>query len=172
MKTHDFKKSFANSEEGTNHVIKWIRKLPNLAFFWDVQDNPIFQEQDIDVIIVRKPDIQQTIEIKVDSYYEKSQNIFWEEVSNLEMDNPGCFMYSKATHMFYYFFPGDVLYIFDLPKAREWYIKNKNRFTEKRLLNKCGQYGEFTYTSVGRIINRDIFARENNVTIISGIAER
>ena len=76
MRTHNFQDSLNNSSDGTQIVIDWIKRLPNLLLAWDVQDNPTFQKQDIDFVVARKPNITHTVEIKVDSYYYKSQNIF------------------------------------------------------------------------------------------------
>jgi hypothetical protein len=172
MRTHSFQESVSASAEGTQIVIDWLNQLPNLISVWDVQENPFFQERDIDFIVTRKPGITQAIEIKVDSYYHRSPNIFWEEMSNVELDNPGCLMHSQATHIYYYFHPGDMLYIFNLPETRQWYSDNKHRFQEKQLKNKCGRNKESTFTTLGRIIPRDVFIKENEVTVVANISDK
>lgn len=170
MKIHNFKNSWEASIQGTNIVIEWMKNLPNLIELIDVQNDPFYQKKDIDFIIKRKPCIEHHIEIKVDSYFYKSNNIFWETMSNIERNNVGCFMYSQATHFYYYFFPGDVLYIFETTPTRQWFIKNKHRFTKKTLKNKCGN--NETYTSIGYIIDRKTFISENNVTVIKNISKK
>ena len=80
-------------------------------------------------------------------------------------------MHSQASHIYYYFHPGDVLYIFELAAARKWYLENRHRFQEKQLKNKCGRNQEGTFTTLGRIIPREVFLKENRVTVVANIAK-
>lgn len=163
MKIHKFNNSLEKSKRGTQIILEYLQKRPHIKEVVDVQDDVLYQEDDIDLLALLNDGSKKTIEIKVDSYYYKSKNIFWEEKSCVETNASGCFMYSKADLFFYYFYPGDVLYIFPIKKVRKWYLQNQLRFQQKTIKN--WRYDKTTYTSLGRIIPRDIFITENDVIV-------
>jgi len=167
MKIHNFQNSLQASERGTLIIIDYLKRQSHVKSVEDVQDAPEYQQQDIDLIVNYNNNNKQTIEVKIDSYYYKTQNLFWEEISCIETNSIGCFMYSQANLFYYYFYPGDVLYNFNIHEARKWFIANKTRFKQKYIKNK--RYDGSLYTSVGRIIPRNIFLNENSVTVTNQI---
>jgi len=139
----------------------------------DVQYEPEYQRAGTDIIWGLKNDISPSVfgvEVKTDSYYNSSKNIFWESMSNVERGIPGCFETSEADLFFYLFNPGNKLYIFPIKKTREWVRENKERFRTASAKN-YSKKGAYIYQSQGYLIPRDIFVKECPKVIIVDIVQ-
>lgn len=124
----------------------------------DVQMEPEYQKLGMDLIWEIKDLFPINVEVKTDSYYHSSKNLFWEKMSNVERGIPGCFETSEADLFFYLFNPGNKLYIFPIKKSREWLSENEERFRTAFAKNFNGN--KYLYKSQGYLIPRDVFVKE------------
>ncbi|MEW6499503.1 MAG: hypothetical protein AB1589_44625, partial [Cyanobacteriota bacterium] len=59
------------------------------------------------------------VEVKGDRW-NRTNNFFFETHSNLEKGTMGCFLYTEADWLFYYFVNTRLLYKLPMPKTRDW----------------------------------------------------
>ena len=114
----------------------------------NVENDPKYQRMDVDLIWITH-DARYQIEIKGDRWH-RTGNFFFETVSNKERGTPGCFLYTEADYIFYYFITPRTLYILPMPKTREWFLANEDRFRIKETTTPVGN-GQ-RYTTVGRLV--------------------
>lgn len=158
---HTFEDKDKLAQVGFIHCQRYLKTLPNVVAVFDVQADKKYQELDIDGIAVIKngdSNEDRTFEIKVDTYFDKSPNYFFETISNSNKCSEGCFLKSKAQYLFYYFLKKE-LHIFKLPEAQEWLKKNGNNYNIAKAKNRY-------YYSEGLLVKREDFIRDNNVKII------
>ena len=118
----------------------------------NVEDDRAYQQYDIDLlwtVVTRSGRLRIIpIEIKGDRYHHTG-NFFFETVSNEAKGTPGCFLYTKAYWLFYYFVEIGALYCLPMDKVRPWFVANISRFEEKRTSTPVG--GD-SYVTVGRLV--------------------
>jgi hypothetical protein len=112
-----------------------------------VEDDPTFRRIDVDLVWTTQQDSYQ-LEVKGDRW-DKTGNFFFETQSNNESGTPGCFMYTQADWLFYYFVATRVLYRLPMPATRDWFVTNINCFRECSTTTLAG-VGH--YTTVGRLV--------------------
>jgi hypothetical protein len=88
------------------------------------------------------------IEVKGDRYH-KTGNFFFETVSNESKGTPGCFLYTGAKWLFYYFVGNGRLYCLPMDVVRPWFHENMDRFDERRTSTPVGSEA---YETVGRLV--------------------
>ncbi|MEK7328958.1 MAG: hypothetical protein AAB217_27245 [Chloroflexota bacterium] len=125
----------------------WLKKYRGTIGVVNVENNHDFQKADIDLIWVSRRGTD-TIEIKADRWQDTG-NFFFETESNKEKGTPGCFLYTEANYIFYYFVKPRLLYILPMPQTREWFLANKDRFEERETTTPVG---DGHYTTVGRLV--------------------
>lgn len=138
----------------------YLRSKKETVNVINVENDKQYQKKDIDLIWrvnVNGKERDVYIEIKGDRY-SHTGNFFIETISNREKNTPGCFMYTEADYIFYYFMDTKELNIMPVKKSRDWFIKNIDRFSEKFLSTKVGN-GAF-YTSAGRLVPKEIMKKE------------
>jgi hypothetical protein len=114
---YDFEESARKGASGIDKVIKYISANPKYQVI-DVQDNEEMRKKDIDLIIIDKETNKEiTIEVKTDSYFDR--NFFFETVSNKSKNTDGCFLYTEADYVFYYFEKRNKLYKLPTKKVRK-----------------------------------------------------
>lgn len=122
-----------------------------------MEHDPTYQRQDIDLIWTRfLPDDSLkicTIEVKGDRYYQTG-NYFFETVSNEGKNTPGCFLYTRADYIFYYFVAERELHILPMPATRTWFLAHLNNFRERKTATPVAP-GE-AYVTVGRLVPRSV----------------
>ena len=128
-------------------IESWLKKYRGTIGVVNVEKDPDFQKADIDLIWVSHRGTD-TIEIKADRWQD-SGNFFFETESNKEKGAPGCFLYTEANYIFYYFVKPHLLYILPMPQTREWFLANKDRFEERETTTPVG---DGYYTTVGRLV--------------------
>jgi hypothetical protein len=144
----------------SSEIEKFLLKHPSTISVKNVENIPEYQQRDIDLVWKYKKDNTvhiKTIEIKADRYY-KTGNYFFETISNEDKGTPGCFMYSTADYLFYYFIDEKELHIMPLKKARDWFTERITRFKERKTSTPVGQHKY--YITVGRLVPRLIFKNE------------
>ena len=155
--------------EAAKDLEVYLRNKPETVEVLNVEDDPIGRAKDIDLIwTVRRPDGNQsvtTIEIKGDRYYHTG-NYFLETVSNEAKNTPGCFLYTEADFIFYYFLEEKELHVLPVPATRHWFRQHLHQFREKRTSTPVGN--NQIYVTVGRLVPRRLLQKEvPGVKIIS-----
>jgi hypothetical protein len=133
---------------------------PQTIAVHNVEDNPIYQEHDVDllwVVVERSGRLRVIpIEIKGDTYHQTG-NFFFETISNESKGTPGCFMYTRAKWLFYYFVEVGTLYCLPMATVRPWFYHQMERFDEKKTSTPVG--GEM-YVTVGRLVPIQVVIEE------------
>lgn len=151
------------AKQASKDIEKYLRNMPETIAVINVEEDKRYQKKDIDLLwvyIQKGKTIIKKIEIKGDRY-SHTGNFFIETVSNREKGTPGCFMYTEADYIFYYFVDTKELNAIPVEKARDWFKKNLNRFEEKFLSTKVGNVGY--YTSSGRLVPKNVMRKEVGV---------
>jgi hypothetical protein len=139
----------------------YLRNKSETIEVLNVEDDAACRAKDIDLIwTIRRPDGSHavtTIEIKGDRYY-RTGNYFLETVSNEGKNTPGCFLYTQADYIFYYFLEEKELHILPMPATRNWFRQHLHQFREKRTSTPVanGQH----YITVGRLVPRSRLLKE------------
>ena len=103
-KSYSMKETMKIGDEGMSIVRHFLETHPSHINFFNVEKDKAYQNVDIDFLWTywnNGQPIQSTCELKTDTY--KTQNFFFETHSNLTKGTPGCFMYTEAKFLFYYF---------------------------------------------------------------------
>jgi hypothetical protein len=143
-------------------IANWLITLPLTEQVKNVKDDLAYQKLDVDMVWQTTMGSYQ-VEIKGDRYY-RTGNFFLETVSNKEKGTPGCFLYTQANLLFYYFIEPRVLYILPMPRTREWFLANRQRFQERS--TRTSVRNNF-YTTVGCLVPIHIVLRE-----VPGVVKR
>lgn len=134
-----------------------LRSQPATVDVVNVEDDAEYRAKDIDILWRRRLDDGSIktirIEVKGDRYY-KTGNYFLETISNESRGTPGCFMYTEADFVYYYFVDERELHILPMPATRDWFRKHLNEFKERKTSTPVGN-GEH-YVTVGRLVPRHI----------------
>lgn len=125
----------------------WLRGLPQTISVTNVEDDPRYQAVDVDLIWVTQTRSYQ-VEIKGDRWH-GTGNFFFETESNAEQQTPGCFLYTAADLLFYYFVHTQQLYILPMPQTRHWFVAHMDEFEEKATTTPVAGT---RYTTVGRLV--------------------
>jgi hypothetical protein len=127
-------------------IERWLRGLRQTVSVTNVEDDPRYQAVDVDLIWVTQTRSYQ-VEIKGDRW-DRTGNFFFETQSNAEQQTPGCFLYTAADLLFYYFVYTQELYILPMPQTRHWFVAHMDEFKERSTTTPVG---ESRYTTVGRL---------------------
>ncbi|MGG3736828.1 hypothetical protein [Aeribacillus pallidus] len=147
----------ANSvaKRASRDIEEYLKSFPYTINVINVEDDPIYREKDIDLLwnwYNNGKKVTTKIEVKGDRYY-RTGNYFFETVSNKSKGTPGCFMYTEANFVFYYFVDEKELHILPMPETRDWFIENMDKFVERETSTPVGNT---VYITVGRLVNRDL----------------
>lgn len=125
---------------------------PQTVVVHNVEENPIYQEHDVDLLwtVVERSGRLRIIpiEVKGDTYHQTG-NFFFETISNESKGTPGCFMYTRAKWLFYYFVEAGILYCLPMDKVRPWFCHHMERFDERKTSTPVGSE---IYVTVGRLV--------------------
>lgn len=156
MQNHDFNESLHKGDKGERILLRYLNSRPSIEQVEDVTGNPEYQDKDIDFLIHFTNGTTQSLEIKADFY--RSPNIFYETLSAVETNSPGCLEKTEAERLAYYFVEYNILYIFDMAKLREWVHLNWELFESRGYTKtlKNYRYDGNKYTSKGFAIPRTI----------------
>ncbi|MBX2997152.1 MAG: hypothetical protein KF893_01485 [Caldilineaceae bacterium] len=130
----------------TADIERWLRGLRQTRSVANVEDDPAYQRIDVDLIWVTQTRTYQ-VEIKGDRW-QGTGNFFFETQSNAEQQTPGCFLYTEADLLFYYFVHAQELYILPMPQTRDWFLVHMDEFKERATTTLVGNS---RYTTVGRL---------------------
>ncbi len=114
----------------------------------DVQADPRFQHRGVDLLWERPGEPVWGVEVKGDRHGHRG-NYFFELVSNLEKDTPGCFLYSTADLLLYVFLAEQEVHALPLLATRAWFLERAKSFPLKSTRTRTGAQ---TYTTVGAVV--------------------
>lgn len=135
------------AKQAAADIDAWLCAQPGTISVINVEDDPAFQSRDIDLIwTTQKGEV--LVEVKGDRW-NRTNNFFFETHSNLEKGTLGCFLYTEADWLFYYFVNTRLLYKLPMPKTRDWFRITMNRFRERSTTTPVGNS---RYTTVGRLV--------------------
>lgn len=160
VQTHNWKDVQKVEKIASSEIKKYLESLPQTIRVLSVENDKAFQKMDVDFLwVFQKNGIVEIkkIEVKGDTY-SHTGNLFFETVSNISKNTPGCFIYSKADYFYYYFIDTRELNILPLAETRKWFVENIRRFPKKKtstILNNGDRY-----YSWGRLINKTILEKE------------
>lgn len=162
MKYKKYTMSQAQSVAGKASAIieTYLLTLSETAEIHNVESDPLYRAKDIDLLWKRKQGSgisEYSIEIKGDQYYHTG-NYFFETLSNEGKGTPGCFLYTEADFIYYYFLQQRELHILPMPETRIWFIKNMYRFKERKTSTPIKAGG--CYITVGRLVPRALVSTE------------
>lgn len=135
------------AQQAAKDIEAWLWGKPETVNVQNVEDEAAFQQIDVDLIWTTQND-SYLVEIKGDRLH-KTRNFFFETHSNLEKGTPGCFMYTQADYLFYYFVVPRLLYWLPMPATRDWFVVCSSRFRESSTKTPVG---DSYYTTVGRLV--------------------
>ncbi len=129
------------------NIEAWLWSKPETVNVRNIELEPAFQQIDVDLIWVTQ-NSSYKVEIKGDRWH-NTGNFFFETHSNKEKGTPGCFIYTQADRLFYYYVSLQTKYMLPMPATRDWFITNINRFQERSTRTSVGNS---YYTTVGRLV--------------------
>jgi hypothetical protein len=115
----------------------------------DVQADPRFQSRGIDLLWQRRDGALLGVEVKGDRQGNRRGNYFFELVSNLEKNTPGCFLYSTADFLLYVFLQRLEVHLLPLAATRAWFLDAASRYPLRHTGTRLGAEG---YTTVGALV--------------------
>ncbi len=152
MKRHSMKNTLETAEKAARDVTHFLETYwPQTVKVHNVEDDPAYRVHDVDLLwtLAEHGRLRAVpIEIKGDTY-DKTGNFFFETISNESKGTKGCFLYTAAVWLFYYFVNTGRLYCLPMDKTRPWFIHNDDRFREARTSTPAG---EGHYVTVGKIV--------------------
>ncbi len=135
---------------------EYLRALDPGGRIHDVQSDPRFQHRGVDLLWERSTHAVEGIEVKGDRNARRG-NYFFELVSNLEKNTPGCFLYSEADLLLYVFVAPREIHRLPMRATRQWFLENAKRFPLKQARTRTGLS---TYTTVGAAVPvRDVLSQ-------------
>lgn len=143
------------AHQAATDIEVWLRTQPETISIQNVELEPAFQQIDVDLIWTTHSG-SYFVEIKGDRWH-KTGNFFFETHSNLEKGTVGCFLYTQADWLFYYFVTPRTLYMLPMPTTRDWFVANIDRFRERS--TKTSVRGNY-YTTVGRLVPITVVLKE------------
>ena len=159
-KLYDFKSSLQTGKIGEELVLNWIINNEKIKEFQDVREVDSYRKKDIDFIVTMQDSKEYTIEVKTDKW--RTPNIYFETISSIENNTPGCMYKTEADYIFYYFLAYKELYMLKRKDYVEWFDKNKLH------LEGCRPKAvrNTNYTSAGYIVPKKHIIKEDFCKII------
>lgn len=114
----------------------------------DVQQDPRFQHRGVDLLWERPGLPVLGIEVKGDRQGRRG-NYFFELISNVEKDTPGCFLYTAADVYLYVFLDLSEVHHLPMPATREWFLPRAKQFELRHTRTRTGKV---RYTTVGALV--------------------
>ena len=127
----------------------YLRAQEAHAEIHDVQADPRFQARGIDFLWATKSGELLAVEVKGDRQAARRGTYFFELVSNLEKNTPGCFLYSTANLLLYVFLQRLEVHALPLPETRSWFLAHADRYPLRHTGTRLGTEG---YTTVGALV--------------------
>jgi|GEM_PF-291700 len=141
------------ADRAVQHARTWLLETEPGSRVHDVQSDPRFQHRGVDLLWELPTGEVRGVEVKGDRNATR-RRYFFELVSNLEKDTPGCFLYSGADLLVYVFLSQGELHVLPLKAVRDWFLPRAKEYTLKHAFT---QTGAIRYTTVGAVVpTRDV----------------
>lgn len=114
----------------------------------DVQEDPRFRHRGVDLLWESPDGEVRGVEVKGDRRG-RGKRYFFELVSNVEKNTPGCFLYSRADLYLYVFLEEREVHPLPMPRTREWFLAQPDGFP---LMHTTTKVGPVLYTTVGAVV--------------------
>ncbi|AGC42822.1 hypothetical protein MYSTI_01474 [Myxococcus stipitatus DSM 14675] len=148
------------ADRAVQHARAWLLETEPGSRVHDVQSDPRFQHRGVDLLWELPSGEVRGIEVKGDRNATR-RRYFFELVSNLEKDTPGCFLYSGADLLVYVFLSQGEMHVLPLKAARDWFLPRAKSYPLKHAFT---QTGAIRYTTVGAVVStRDVSEGVPNV---------
>lgn len=135
------------ADRAVQHARSWMLETAPGSRVHDVQEDPRFQHRGVDLLWELTSGEVRGIEVKGDR---QTRRRYWFElVSNVEKDTPGCFLYSGADLLVYVFLSQAELHVLPLKDVREWFLPRAKAYALKQTSTKTGA---IRYTTVGAVV--------------------
>jgi hypothetical protein len=135
-------------DRAVQHARTWLLAAEPGSRIHDVQEDPRFQHRGVDLLWELPSGEVRGVEVKGDRQ-PRRRRYFFELISNLERDTPGCFLYSTADLMVYVFLAQGELHVLPLQAVREWFLPRAKAY---ELRHTSTQTGAIRYTTVGALV--------------------
>ena len=153
LKQHNIQYTTNIAQRAAADVTHFLQTVwPQTVTVHNVEEDEAYQAHDVDLlwtVLVKGRLRVISVEVKGDTYHHTG-NFFFETVSNESKGTPGCFLYTKAEWLFYYFVEIGKLYCLPVPRVRPWFVQNMDRFKEQRTSTPT-RSGE-SYVTIGRLV--------------------
>jgi hypothetical protein len=144
----------AVARDAARVISRHLRSQPHTILVKNVERDPFYQRIDVDLVwrVRLEPAGVRNIriEIKADRL-DSTGNFFFETWSNRELGTPGCFLYTEAEYLYYYFTEPGKLYVLPVACVRPWFVQHINEFIERDTTTTISG-GAGHYTTVGRLV--------------------
>jgi hypothetical protein len=163
LKQHPIRYTASVARRAADDVTDFLQSTwPGTVAVHNVEEDPAYQLYDIDLLWSFVDGEGQLrvlpLEVKGDRYH-TTGNFFFETVSNEGKGTEGCFLYTKAEWLFYYFVKIGHLYCLPMHGVRPWFEENLQRFKEQRTSTPIGD-GRQHYVTVGRLVPIEVVLQE------------
>jgi hypothetical protein len=152
LKQHGVDYTTAVAQRAATDVTNFLLTTwPQTVTVHNVEHDPAYQAHDVDLLwtILERGRLRIIpVEIKGDRYH-STGNFFFETVSNEGKGTAGCFLYTKAEWLFYYFVEIGRLYCLPMGVVRPWFEARLTRFRESRTSTPVG---DEHYVTIGRLV--------------------
>lgn len=135
------------ADRAVQHARTWMFETAPGSRIHDVQEDPRFQHRGVDLLWELPTGEVRGIEVKGDR--NPRRRYWFELVSNVEKDTPGCFLYSGADLLVYVFLSQAELHVLPLKDVREWFLPRAKAYALKHTSTKTGA---IRYTTVGAVV--------------------
>src|SRR5699024_5516662 len=126
MKKYSMTEAMSVAKQAATDIEAFLNGFKETIKVINVEDVEVYQEKDIDLLWRRYSNdkkVETTIEIKGDLYH-YTGNYFFETISNKSKQTPGCFMYTEAEYLFYYYVNEKELHVIPMEATRKWFKEN------------------------------------------------
>lgn len=158
-KRYQFDEQLEVSKIASEHMETFLKGVPSTLTVVNVEDDKRYQKKDVDLLwmyLHEGKELVKKVEVKGDTYSD-SPNFFVETISNMDKNTPGCFMYTEADYIFYYFVEKRELTIINMKKFRAWFDSNKSRF---RTVNLKTEVSGSYYRTEGKLVPKEVLWAE------------
>ncbi|MGK7902652.1 MAG: nuclease-related domain-containing protein [Hormoscilla sp.] len=144
------------AKQAKNDITEWLKSLPQTLKVENVENNFNYQKMGIDLLLTTTNGYFK-LGIVGDRWH-KSGNFYFQTYSNKNLEKQSIFMSAEIDWLLYYFIIPRTLYMLPMPKTRDWFVANIERFSE-RSTNSTAKENQ-SYTRKGRLVPIEIVIQE------------
>ncbi|MCB0008595.1 MAG: hypothetical protein KDE04_19145 [Anaerolineales bacterium] len=153
LREHELADTYQVADTASAAVTDFLlTSWPRTIAVHNVESESAYQKLDIDLLwaILDAQDKLRIVPVEVKGdRYDRTGNFFFETVSNADRGTPGCFLYTKAEWLLYYFVRIGRLYCLPMGQVRPWFLANLDDFAEKRTSTNVGRRN---YVTIGQLV--------------------